>query len=265
MLRFESRRALVAAAIMLFVGATGHPARAEEDKPDILVIRGDDIGLANISFNNRDLMGYRTPNIDRIAEEGVSFTDYCGQQSCTAGRAAFIGGNNPLRTGMTKVGVPGAPEGWQASDVTIAAAMTSLGYATGRFGKNHQGDRDDCLPMNHGFDMTAYLSGDAAASLRNHFVYVNDDGEIVAVRWDDRKVVFKENPGQGFGVWREPFTDLRVPLVFNLRRDPFERAQHNANIYEDWALDRPFIIFGTQTIAVEFLKRLAAYPPSQTP
>ena len=94
---------------------------------------------------------------------------------------------------------------------------------------------------------------------------MNDGGEIVAVRWRDWKVVYKENRGQGFGVWREPFTDLRVPLVFNLRRDPYERAQHNANTYEDWALDRPFIIFGTQAIAVGFLKTLVEYPPSQTP
>jgi arylsulfatase len=123
-----------------------------QDKPNILVIWGDDIGITNISFNNRGLMGYRTPNIDRIAEEGVSFTDYYGQQSCTAGRAAFIGGNNPLRTGMTKVGVPGAPEGWQMTDVTMATVLKSQGYATGQFGKNHQGDQDQHLPTMHGFD-----------------------------------------------------------------------------------------------------------------
>ena len=482
-------------------------AQAQDQKPNILVIWGDDIGTTNISHNNRGLMGYMTPNIDRIAEEGVAFTDYYGQQSCTAGRAAFIGGNNPLRTGMTKVGVPGAPEGWQASDVTMATVLKSQGYTTGQFGKNHQGDRDEHLPTMHGFDeffgnlyhlnaeeepenedypgdlvmpdgrtfreafgprgvlhtwangdgtqriedtgpltrkrmetvddetvaaaidfmeaavendtpffvwwngtrmhfrthvrpehrnpgndeytdgmiehdghvgqlldaldalgiadntvvlystdngphfntwpdagntpfrseknsnwegayrvpafirwpgrfpadvtlngivshqdwlptfaaiagnpdikeqllagtelngktyrnhidgfdMTAYLSGEVAESPRNHFVYVNDDGEIVAVRWDDWKVVYKENRGRAFGVWREPFTDLRVPLVFNLRRDPYERAQHNANVYEDWALERPYIIFGTQMIAVEFLKTLVAYPPSQTP
>ena len=96
-----------------------------QDKPNFLVIWGDDIGTTNISFNNRGLMGYRTPNIDRIANEGLSFTDYYGQQSCTAGRAAFLGGNNPLRTGMTKVGVPGALEGWQKSDVTIASVLKS--------------------------------------------------------------------------------------------------------------------------------------------
>lgn len=123
-----------------------------QDKPNILVIWGDDIGTWNISHNNRGMMGYQTPNIDRIAKEGVSFTDYYGQQSCTAGRAAFLGGNVPVRTGMTKVGMPGAKEGWQMSDVTIATVLKSQGYATGQFGKNHQGDRDEHLPTMHGFD-----------------------------------------------------------------------------------------------------------------
>jgi arylsulfatase len=123
-----------------------------QEKPNILVIWGDDIGTWNISHNNRGMMGYKTPNIDRIAKEGAGFTDYYGQQSCTAGRAAFLGGNVPVRTGMTKVGMPGALEGWQESDVTIATVMKSLGYATGQFGKNHQGDRDEHLPTKHGFD-----------------------------------------------------------------------------------------------------------------
>jgi arylsulfatase A-like enzyme len=96
-------------------------------KPNILVIWGDDVGITNISYNNRGLMGYQTPNIDRIAREGVSFTDYYGQQSCTAGRAAFVSGSNPLRTGMTKVGVPSAPQGWQKTDVTIATILKSQG------------------------------------------------------------------------------------------------------------------------------------------
>ncbi len=121
-------------------------------QPNILVIWGDDIGTWNISHNNRGMMGYKTPNIDRIAQEGLSFTDYYGQQSCTAGRAAFIGGNVPVRTGMTKVGLPGAKEGWQETDVTMATVLKSQGYATGQFGKNHQGDRDEHLPTNHGFD-----------------------------------------------------------------------------------------------------------------
>ena len=97
------------------------------EQPNILVIWGDDIGLWNISHNNCGMMGYETPNIDRIANEGISFTDYYGQQSCTAGRAAFIGGNVPLRTGMTKVGLPGAKEGWQTTDVTIATVLKGTG------------------------------------------------------------------------------------------------------------------------------------------
>lgn len=127
-------------------------AATAQQKPNILVIWGDDIGTWNISHNNRGMMGYRTPNIDRIAKEGIGFTDYYAQQSCTAGRAAFLGGNVPVRTGMTKVGLPGAKEGWQKTDVTIATVMKSLGYTTGQFGKNHQGDLDEHLPTMHGFD-----------------------------------------------------------------------------------------------------------------
>jgi len=470
-------------------------------KPNILVIWGDDIGTTNISQNNRGLMGYKTPNIDRIATEGVAFTDYYGQQSCTAGRAAFIGGNNPLRTGMTKVGVPGAAEGWQKTDVTMATILKSQGYVTGQFGKNHQGDRNEHLPTMHGFDeffgnlyhlnaeeepenedyptnpefrkrfgprgvikatadgngsqtivdtgpltrkrmetiddetvaavkefitrqaksgkpffawwngtrmhfrthvradhrhpgndeytdgmiehdmhvgellkllddlgiandtivmystdngphfntwpdagntpfrseknsnwegayrvpafvrwpghfpagvtlngvvahqdwlptfaavagapdvkeqllkgaklngrtyrnhidgynMLDYLTGKAEKSPREEFIYVNDDGDIVAIRWNDWKVVYKENRGEAFGVWREPFTELRVPLIFNLRRDPYERAQHNSNTYNDWALDRVFIIAGANATAQQFLLTMRDYPPSQTP
>ncbi|MGL4648482.1 MAG: arylsulfatase [Caldilineaceae bacterium] len=121
-------------------------------KPNILVLWGDDIGWYNISHNNRGAMGYRTPNIDRIAKEGIEFTDYYGQQSCTAGRSAFITGQNPLRTGLTKVGFPGSPVGLQPEDPTIAELLKPLGYATGQFGKNHLGDRDEFLPTNHGFD-----------------------------------------------------------------------------------------------------------------
>ena len=470
-------------------------------KPNVLVIWGDDIGTTNISYNNRGLMGYKTPNIDRIATEGLAFTDYYGQQSCTAGRAAFIGGNNPLRTGMTKVGVPGAPEGWQKTDVTMATMLKSQGYATGQFGKNHLGDRDEHLPTMHGFDeffgnlyhlnaeeepenedyptnpefrkrfgprgvikatadgngaqtlvdtgpltrqrmetiddetvaaakdfitrqaksgkpffawwngtrmhfrthvradhrqpgndeytdgmiehdlhvgellkllddlgiandtvvmystdngphfntwpdagntpfrseknsnwegayrvpafirwpghfpagvtlngivahqdwlptfaavagapdvkeqllkgvqlngrkyrnhidgynMLDYLSGKAEKSPREGFIYVNDDGDIVAIRWNDWKVVYKENRGEAFGVWREPFVELRVPLIFNLRRDPYERAQHNSNTYNDWLLERVFVIGGANAIAQQFLLTMRDYPPSQTP
>lgn len=475
-----------------------------QDKPNILVIWGDDIGTWNISHNNRGMMGYQTPNIDRIAKEGVAFTDYYAQQSCTAGRAAFIGGNVPVRTGMTKVGLPGAKEGWQETDVTMATVLKSQGYATGQFGKNHQGDRDEHLPTNHGFDeflgnlyhlnaeeepenedyptdmvlangktfletygprgvihsfadgkiedtgpltkkrmetiddetvaaaiefikkqnsagkpffvwwngtrmhfrthvkdehrgvsgqdeysdgmvehdmhvgqlldlldqlgiaektvvmystdngphyntwpdagttpfrseknsnwegayrvpafvrwpghfqsgvtlngivshedwlptfaaiagepdikeklrsgvtlngrtyknyidgynMVDYLTGKVKESPRHEFMYVNDDGQIVAIRYDDWKAVFLENRGIAFGVWREPFTELRVPLLFNLRRDPFEKAQHNSNTYNDWFLDRVFILVPMQQFAGKFLMTMQDYPPSQTP
>lgn len=512
---------LAAAALGLVVLGlqAASPARAA-DKPNILVIWGDDIGTWNISHNNRGMMGYRTPNIDRIATEGLSFTDYYAQQSCTAGRAAFISGSVPVRSGMTKVGLPGAKEGWQKTDVTMATVLKSQGYATGQFGKNHQGDRNEHLPTIHGFDeflgnlyhlnaeeepenedyprdmklkngktfletfgprgvlhcyaadqddtaedprfgrvgkqkcedtgpltrkrmetiddetvaaakdfiqrqaragkpffvwwngtrmhfrthvkdehrgisgqdeysdgmvehdmhvgellkllddlgiadntlvmystdngphyntwpdagttpfrseknsnwegayrvpafvrwpgkfragvtlngivahedwlptfaavagapdvkeqlrtgvtlngrkyrnfidgynLLDYLSGKTDESPRHEFWYVNDDGQVVAARYDDWKVVFLENRGEAFGVWREPFTELRVPLLFNLRRDPFEKAQHNANTYNDWFLDRPFIIVPIQGLAAQFLQSMKDYPPSQSP
>ena len=479
-----------------------------QQKPNILVIWGDDIGTWNISHNNRGMMGYKTPNIDRIAAEGVAFTDYYAQQSCTAGRAAFLGGNVPVRTGMTKVGLPGAKEGWQKTDITIAAVMKSLGYATGQFGKNHQGDLDEHLPTMHGWDeflgnlyhlnaeeepenedypadlvlangktfketygprgvihswadgkggqriedtgpltkkrmetiddetvaaakdyitrqvkagkpfftwwngtrmhfrthvkeelrgisgqdeysdgmvehdrhvgellalldelgiadntivfystdngphyntwpdagttpfrseknsnwegayrvpafarwpgkfpagvtlnglvahedwlptfaaaggdpnvaekikkgysaigrnfknyidghnQLDYLMGKTEESARKEFIYVNDDGEIVALRYMDWKAVFLENRGKRFGVWREPFVELRTPLLFNLRRDPFEKAQHNSNTYEDWFLDRPYILIPMQQYAGRFLMTFKDYPPSQKP
>jgi len=121
-------------------------------QPNILILWGDDIGWWNISYNSRGQMGYRTPNIDRIGTEGVAFTDYYAQQSCTAGRACFITGQNPIRTGLTKVGMPGATVGLQKEDPTIAEMLKPLGYSTGQFGKNHLGDRDEFLPTVHGFD-----------------------------------------------------------------------------------------------------------------
>jgi arylsulfatase len=500
-------RALLLAAACLGGGAA---LAQEAEKPNILVIWGDDIGTWNISHNNHGMMGYETPNIDRIAAEGLGFTDYYAQQSCTAGRAAFIGGNVPVRTGMTKVGLPGAAQGWQASDVTMATVLKSLGYATGQFGKNHQGDLDEHLPTMHGFDeffgnlyhlnaqeepenrdypadmvladgrtfletfgprgvlhawanpdgtqriedtgpltsermetvdeetlaeakrfitdateagtpffvwwngtrmhlrthvkeentgisgpsgnfyhdgmvehdghvgellalldelgiaddtvvmystdngphyntwpdagttpfrseknsnwegayrvptfvrwpghfpagetltgivshedwlptfaaiagnpdiatqvregadlngrhyrnyidgynLLPYLSGETDESPRHEFWYVNDDGQIVAARYDDWKVVFLENRGEAFGVWREPFVELRVPLLFNLRRDPFEKAQHNSNTYNDWFMDRVFVIVPIQALAAQFLQTMQDYPPSQSP
>jgi arylsulfatase len=126
--------------------------RRKPDKPNILVIWGDDIGWWNPSCYHHGVMGYRTPNIDRVAAEGARFTDWYGQQSCTAGRAAFITGQSPIRTGLTKVGLPGAKLGLQPEDPTIADLLKPLGYVTGQFGKNHLGDRDEFLPTAHGFD-----------------------------------------------------------------------------------------------------------------
>ncbi len=496
--------AFTAAALWLLSGCSDAqvPQADAGKQPNVLVIWGDDIGTWNISHNNRGMMGYKTPNIDRIAQEGVAFTDYYAQQSCTAGRAAFIGGSVPVRSGMTKVGLPGAKEGWQKTDITMASVMKNRGYATGQFGKNHQGDLDEHLPTMHGFDeflgnlyhlnaeeepehfdypkdpefrkkfgprgvihswadgkggqkvtdtgpltkkrmetiddetsdaaiafmekhvksgkpffvwwngtrmhfrthvkeelrgisgqneysdgmvehdmhvgkllkkldewgitdntivmystdngphyntwpdagttpfrseknsnwegayrvptfvrwpgnfpagktlngivahedwlptfaaaagdtdvkerllkgttingrqyrnhidgynMLDYLSGKADQSPRKEFFYVNDDGQVVAIRYDDWKVVFLENRGQAFGVWREPFTELRVPLLFNLRRDPFERAQHNSNTYNDWFIDRAFVIVPLQGLAAKFLISMKEYPPSQSP
>lgn len=492
---------------MQYVGFVPGTNPKQDSKPNILVIWGDDIGTENISYYNRGMMGYQTPNIDRVGKEGIFFTDYYAQQSCTAGRAAFIGGSVPVRSGMTKVGLPGAVEGWQKTDVTMATVMKSQGYATGQFGKNHQGDRDEHLPTMHGFDeflgnlyhlnaeeepenedypgdmvmangktfkevfgprgvlhcradgnggqtiedtgpltrkrmetiddetvaaakdfikrqvdadkpffcwwngtrmhfrthvreehrhkgndeytdgmiehdahvgelldlldeldiaentivmystdngphyntwpdagttpfrseknsnwegayrvpcfirwpghfpegevlngivshedwlptfaaiagatdikdqlkegvelngrkyrnyidgynQLDYLTGKTDESPRHEFMYVNDDGAIVAMRYDAWKAVFLENRGQAFEVWREPFTELRVPLLFNLRRDPFERAQHNANVYNDWFLERVFVLAPMQQLAGKFLMTMKEYPPSQTP
>ncbi len=139
--------AVVLFAAVIFSG-TGFAAK----KPNILVIWGDDIGQSNISTYTRGLMGYKTPNIDRIAKEGMTFTDYYGEQSCTAGRSTFMLGQSVLRTGLSKVGMPGAKEGIQVEDPTIAGLLKARGYATGQFGKNHLGDLDEMLPTNHGFD-----------------------------------------------------------------------------------------------------------------
>jgi arylsulfatase A-like enzyme len=142
-----SARFVLAAAIVTFATMA-----SAQDKPNIIVIWGDDIGESNISAYNFGLMGYKTPNIDRIAKEGMMFTDMYADQSCTAGRSSFITGQTTIRTGLSKVGMPGAPQGLQAEDATIATLLKEEGYATGQFGKNHLGDRNEYLPTVHGFD-----------------------------------------------------------------------------------------------------------------
>jgi arylsulfatase A-like enzyme len=146
------KRFLTFAAIGFALAAFSFPASAQQKKPNILIIWGDDIGYWNVSAYNQGMMGYKTPNIDRIAHDGALFTDWYGQQSCTAGRAAFITGQSPIRTGLTKVGLPGAKEGLQKEDPTLAELLKPLGYATGQFGKNHLGDLNKFMPTVHGFD-----------------------------------------------------------------------------------------------------------------
>ena len=148
-------RKLVLGSLALIAGATSVSAPAvaqQQQRPNIVIIWGDDIGQSDISAYSHGLMGFKTPNIDRIAKEGVMLTDYYAEQSCTAGRASFITGQSGLRTGMTKVGLPGATLGLQKEDPTIAELLKPLGYATGQFGKNHLGDRNEFLPTVHGFD-----------------------------------------------------------------------------------------------------------------
>jgi arylsulfatase len=147
------RVSFVLAAVFTILGLAVAPTVfAQQKKPNILIIWGDDIGQFNVSAYNLGMMGYKTPNIDRIAREGALFTDWYGQQSCTAGRAAFITGQSPMRTGLTKVGLPGAPEGLYKEDPTLAELLKPLGYVTGQFGKNHLGDRNEFFPTVHGFD-----------------------------------------------------------------------------------------------------------------
>jgi hypothetical protein len=173
-------------------------------KPNILVIFGDDIGIPQVSAYTQGLMGYRTPNIDRIAEEGALFTDAYGQQSCTAGRASFILGQEPFRTGLLTIGMPGDPHGITDWMPTIADVMKSQGYATGQFGKNHLGDRDEHLPTNHGFD-----------EFFGNLYHLN------AVRFDDWKVSFAIQHGN---IATGSRTVTNWAGITNLRMDPYEKG-----------------------------------------
>ncbi len=471
-------------------------------KPNILVIFGDDIGQTNLSIYSKGLMGYNTPNIDRIGNEGLLFTDYYAEQSCTAGRSTFITGQTTFRTGLSKVGLPGANAGLQASDATIASALKDQGYATGQFGKNHLGDKDEFLPTAHGFDeffgnlyhlnaeeepenrnyptdpafreqwgprgvikssadgtiedtgpltrkrmetiddetsaaaidfmrrqhdagtpfftwmnttrmhfrthvrdehrsaaglaalteyadgmvehdnvvgtllqaldemgiaddtiviyttdngphqnswpdagttpfrsekntnwegayrvpalirwpgqiepgsvandifsgldwfptllaaagdpdikdrllagttiqgkdyknhldgynQLPYLTGDAEDGARNEFFYFNDDAEVVGLRYENWKIVFAEQRATGtMQIWAEPFTKLRVPKMFDLRADPYERADITSNTYYDWTLDHAFLVGPAAAEVGKFLATFQEFPPAQRP
>jgi arylsulfatase len=491
------------AALLLATSASA------QERPNILVVWGDDVGQTNISAYTMGLVGYRTPNIDRIANEGMIFTDYYGEQSCTAGRSSFIMGQSVFRTGLSKVGLPGADLGIRVEDPTIAVVLKDLGYATGQFGKNHLGDKDEMLPTNHGFDeffgnlyhlnaeeepenedypgdmvmadgqtfaqkfgprgvihswanpdgtqrvvdtgpltkkrmetvddetsdaairfireahergepffvwwngtrmhfrthvkeelrgisgQDEYADGmvehdmhigkfldlldelgiadntivfystdngphyntwpDAAAtpfrgekntnweggwrvpamvrwpgripagavtnqivhhmdwittfaaaagktdikedlldgyesssmgrsyrvhldgynilplltgqtdkSLRHEIFYFSDDGDLTALRYDDWKLIFMEQKATGtFRVWMEPFVPLRIPLIENLRRDPYERAESTSNTYFDWLIDRAYLLVPAQAYVGSFLATFQEYPPRQ--
>src|SRR5262245_4953172 len=494
--------------------ASASVAEAQAKKPNILIIWGDDIGWYNVSAYNLGVMGYRTPNIDRIAKEGALFTDWYGQQSCTAGRAAFITGQAPIRTGLTKVRLPGANLGLRPEDPTIAELLKPLGYATGQFGKNHLGDRNEFLPTVHGFDeffgnlyhlnaeqepeyadypkdprfkqrfgprgvlhswatatddatvdpqwgrvgkqriqntgplntkrmetvdeefldgamkfidqankdgkpffvwfnstrmhifthlkpasqgktgigtypdgmvehdgmvgqllkklddlgianntivvwttdngaevfswpdggttpfrsekdtnweggwrvpcvirwpgvippgtvsneimahedflptllaaagetdivakakagykagdktfkvhldgynMMPLLKGDTKDAPRNEFLYWSDDGDLMAFRYDKWKAVFAEQRAEALQVWAEPLVKLRVPLLFNLRADPFEKAQHESIYYRDWQVRRVFLLVPAQFFVAQWIQSFKEFPPRQKP
>jgi arylsulfatase len=473
-------------------------ANAQTDKPNILVIWGDDIGYWNVSAYNQGMMGYKTPNIDRIAKEGMLFTDAYGEQSCTAGRAAFITGQSGFRTGLLKVGLPGAKEGLQPEDVTIAELLKPHGYMTGQYGKNHLGDRDEMLPTNHGFDeffgnlyhlnaeeepenpdypkdpefkkkfgprgvikssadgtiedtgplnkkrmetvdeetlagaldfmdraveqekpfflwwnatrmhifthlkpesegvtglgifpdgmvehdghvgqlldkldelgiadntivmystdngaesfswpdggttpfrgeknenweggfrvplalkwpgviepgqisneiishmdwiptflaaagepnvkeelltgktvgdktfkvhldgynFLPYFKGEVDEGPRREIFYFSDTGDLLNLRYNNWKVVFAEQRAEGFDVWQDPFTFLRLPKLFNLRTDPFEQADHISIGYDRWRIERVFALVPAQAFVAEFLGTFKDYPPRQKP
>ncbi len=484
---------------LLLAVLTGGSAFAQE-KPNILVIWGDDVGQSNISAYTFGLVGYRTPNIDRIASEGMMFTDYYGEQSCTAGRSSYITGQSVFRTGLSKVGLPGAELGMQEEDPTIAGLLKAYGYATGQFGKNHLGDKDEHLPTNHGFDeflgnlyhlnaeeepenedyptnpefrerfgprgvirsfadgriedtgpltkkrmetvdeetlaaaidfieranasgtpfyvwwngtrmhfrthvkdelrgisgqdeyadgmvehdmhvgqlldtldrlgiadntivhystdngphmntwpdaaaspffgekntnweggwrvpsmvrwpgnieagsisneimhhmdwlptylavagaddikerlkqggvraigrrykvhldgynFLPYLLGDTDEGPRNEIFYFGDSGELTALRYQDWKIIFLEQERYTtLRAWAEPWTELRVPLLFNLRRDPYERAYRTSNTYYDWMLDRVYLYVPAQAYVAQFLETFREFPPRQKP
>jgi arylsulfatase A-like enzyme len=493
--------ALGSAAPIQTAQAQQRPATPSGRPPNILIIWGDDIGYWNVSANNQGMMGYKTPNIDRIAREGALFTDWYGQQSCTAGRACFITGQVGFRTGMLKVGLPGAEEGLKARDVTIAELLKARGYKTGQFGKNHLGDRDEHLPTAHGFDeffgslyhlnaedepehpdyfkdpemrkryatrgvihswanpdgtqriqstgplnkkrmetvdeevtretirfmeeskredkpfflwwnstrmhiwtrlkpesqgktglgiypdgmvehdghvgqlldklrelgledntivmystdngaekftwpdggqspfrgekntnweggyrvpcairwpgvikpgtvlndifahedmlptllaaagdpnvkekllqgmqvgnktfrvhLDGYNITDALAgkspSPRHEFFYFNDDGSLVALRYNQWKIVFAEQRQHGMNVWQEPFVPLRLPKLFNLRSDPFETADHEGMDYNRWRVEHLFVMVPAQQFVGRFLGTFKEFPPSQKP
>ena len=238
---------LPALALAVLAAGISHAA----DKPNILVLWGDDIGQSNTSTYTHGLVGYQAPNIDRIANEGMTFTDYHAEQSCTAGRASFIMGQSVFRSGLSKVALPGAKEDMNEKEPTIAGMH------------NDAMNRDYKVHLD-GYDLVPFRTGETDKSPRKEVFYFSDDGDLTALRYGDWKLIFMEQRAQGtFRVWMEPFVPLRVPLIFNLRRDPYERSQLTSNTYYDWLIDRAYLLVPAQAYVGQFLATFREYPPRQ--
>jgi arylsulfatase A-like enzyme len=230
-----------------------HPRRLRTGSRTSSFIWGDDIGWYNVSAYNLGVMGYRTPNIDRIAREGALFTDWYGQQSCTAGRAAFEPGTvynevfaheDMLPTILAAAGVPDVKE------------RLLKGYAAG--GTTFTVHLD-------GYDLAPYWRGEAEEAPCKEFLYWNDDGKLVALRYNRWKLVFSEQRSHGFDVWQDRFVDLRLPALYDLRSDPFERASHESIGYPMWRVERAFLLVPAQAYVARWLATFKDFPPRQKP
>ena len=188
---------------------------------------------------------------------------YYAQQSCTAGRSAFITGQLPFRTGLSKVGLPGSDLGIRKEDPTIAELLKPHGYMTGQFGKNHLGDKTFKVHLD-GYNQIDYLSGKNPKGNRDEFFYFSDDGDLLAVRYQRVKAHFMIQEATGIDVWRHPFTTLRAPIFFDLEVDPFERGQEGMN-YNDWWYRRAFLAVPLQNIVGTTLMTFKDFPPRQKP
>ncbi len=241
---------LLAAVIMPANGTA-----AQSDKPNILIIWGDDIGWSNISAYHRGLMGGSTPNIDSIARDGMLFMDHYAEASCTAGRAAFITGQYPIRVGLATVGLPGAEQGMDVRDPTLATLLKPLGYATGQFGKNHLGDRDEHLPTNHGFDeFFGILYHLNAGEYVEQYDFPKDPEAVK--KFAQRGVIHSWAMPDGTRVQQAMVT----PLVTNLKLDPYERF-HKARGFNEWQENRVWTYSAAFEQVGKFVESLQEYPP----
>ena len=225
------------------------------DKPNILVIMGDDIGITNISAYSHGMMGYKTPNIDQLAKEGAMFTDYYGEQSCTAGRSAFITGQSPFRVGLTKVGMPGAKQGISDKDPTLAQLLKPHGYTSGQFGKNHLGDRNEFLPTVHGFDeyagvlyhLNALEEPENVDYPKDPDFFENFGPRNVIYTWATDKVDKTEDPRFGV-VGKQRIKDLGKMTIERMKTYDDETLEQSLDFMERAVKDgKPFFIWHNTT------------------